>query len=431
MATSRVVRWSLLLLVVAGGVYGWSRIEWVERTLDVGYGEEARRNDFLAAERFLAARGIESETVSGLALLDALPPTDDLLILSAARESLSARRRRALVDWVEAGGHLLVVAHAPYDVEAQASRDPLLDELGVLLLPVEIGAPEEPEGAPDAEVETTTGEVAGSQPRVATPGEEPRRGDPPEGERDPPRTLAELLERATAPDRCRPLGEGVVTLETTDHGPIRVELAGSHRLAVRREQDAASDTVDAAPRPADRVIAFARGEGRVVAVTSIRPFRNARIHCHDHAFFLATLVPPGAKVWMLHDPDVPSLAGLMLASLPLTTGLGLLLVLLACSAASLRFGVAPPPGDPPRRELREHLEASVAFLVRHHAVAPLFERLRADLARRAPEDPRRWAARAHLSHEDAMRGLAPDPPRSQREILRRARVMLRMRRRTP
>lgn len=436
----------LLLVGVAALLY-WG-IEWVEKTLDAGPGPEARSNEFYAAELFLEHHGFETETVTGMSLLDALPPTDDLILLSASRESLSERRRDALAQWVREGGSFIVVAHSLYDDELEASDDRLLDELGIFLL-----APDEEE---EEEDETEETEDAGEDSTIAEDGspegEEPDPGDdalpndatetlPPDetiadtdtgtdtgaadADESQTTTFEEILSQTFGPAACAESEEALTEISTASHGLIHLEMASENELAVYQER-----VDDAYFSSHSQVLAIDVGEGRVIAMTSIAPFRNRRIHCHDHAFFLAHMAEDARKVWLLHDPDVPSLLDLALREMPATTLGACLLLTLFVASASLRFGIAPNEGAASRRELREHLEAGVAFRFRKGGFASLFARLQADLARSSPEkrDRARWSKRAGVDPDEAQRALQALPPRHRRDILKRVQTMLRMRR---
>ncbi|MAG32638.1 MAG: hypothetical protein CL908_17275 [Deltaproteobacteria bacterium] len=411
-----------LVVLIGGLVYGG--IEWVEKEVDRGYSEEASRNDFLAAELFLQKYGIQAETVSGMSLLDALPPTTDLILLSASRESMSERRRTDLAAWVRDGGRLFVVAHALYDPDSESSEDRLLDELGVFLL-----APDEEQpGDEEGESRSLAAEPRGDPGSQEVEGESPEQEDDEQpDDRALPETFGDLMSAFLAPTRCEQAEEGLTEVSTAEVGTIRLELASENGLAVQAER-----LDDAYLSTGAQVLFFDVAAGQVVGVTSIAPFRNRRIHCHDHAYFLHYVADGARKVWLLHDPDVASLAELAMAQMPLTTSGGLILVGLVLAAASLRFGVAPLEDEVGRRELREHLEASASFHFRKGGFAALFYRLRRDLERSAAggsfQDRQRWAARAGLSSEEAQEAFADSVPRSRGEILKRMRVMLRMRR---
>ncbi len=409
---------AIVLCVLAG--LGYSRIEWVERSVDLGPDEVARRNDFLAGETFLRRHGIETETVTGMRLLDALPSVDDVVLLSASRESLSQRRREALVDWVGAGGTLIVVAHALYDDESEASDDALLDALGVYLI-----EPESPQG----EQATQTSSTSASDDEPADPesvesGEDVESDDGEDDAESPvPQTLAELLEEVREPAACVEDPDELERISTTSAGELTLELADVHELAVDE-----SRLEDAYFSERAQMLSLPVYDGEVIALTSVAPFRNARIHCHDHAFFLWYVASGHDKLWLLHDPDVPSLAELAWQELPVTLAGGLGLLVLAVATASLRFGVPLASEEAPRREIREHLEAATRFQYRRGDFETLFARMRVDLARRRPSDLARWAERAGVRPERIESVLEGEAPRSRREIVRQVRTMVRLKR---
>jgi hypothetical protein len=410
----------VFLLVLLG--IGYAGVELVEEEFDAGYGDDAAENDFLAVELFLLEQGIPAETVTGMALLDDLPPTTDALLLSASRESLSDRRRAGLVDWVNRGGALMVVAHSVYDPEAQASDDRLLDELGVFLLGPDDAGEEVDESQEETE-EAEEAEAGSVEPPVelAPPVAEVL----PEylGKKSAPESLADLLGRDSKRAICLTDSDRLTEVVTTDDRAILLELAGEGELA------AYEDLLEAAYLSSTaQVLSLPVGKGEVTVVTSIDPFRNRRIHCHDHAFFLWYVMDGREKVWLLHDPDVQSLVELAVSELPLTTLGGLLLAVLFGSCYSLRFGVVPTDDEAPRRELREYLEASVTFNFRKGGFAALLERLREDLVRDEPRDRAHWAERAGVGRDAAEQAIRGGVPSARREVLTRIRTMLRMRR---
>ena len=86
---------------------------------------EARRNPWLALERFCARMGGELTRSSDVRVLDRLPAGGTLMLGRQRAQLLTAERLRRLLAWVEAGGYLLAVAELP------GVADPLLDSLGV------------------------------------------------------------------------------------------------------------------------------------------------------------------------------------------------------------------------------------------------------------------------------------------------------------
>jgi hypothetical protein len=113
-----------LALVAVGVITFLSAYERVPSREWVGPSGEARRNPYLAAERFAVRMGAPAHQLRSLPELDRLKG-NAVLLLPNRRQALDARRIRALVSWVEGGGHLIAEA------ELNGVPDPLFDHLGV------------------------------------------------------------------------------------------------------------------------------------------------------------------------------------------------------------------------------------------------------------------------------------------------------------
>jgi hypothetical protein len=90
----------------------------------VGPSGEARRNPYLAAERFALRMGLRARHVRTMPELDSLA-ADGVLLMPNRRQAIDPRRMRDLAGWVEGGGHLIAEAELP------GVADPLLDVFGV------------------------------------------------------------------------------------------------------------------------------------------------------------------------------------------------------------------------------------------------------------------------------------------------------------
>ncbi|HSD52521.1 MAG TPA: DUF4350 domain-containing protein [Burkholderiales bacterium] len=125
-----VVAWIVLVAVAAlGVVWFFDTYERVTEKEWVGYSGEARRNQYLAAERLLARMGVPARHVRTIPELKELP-VNGALILPDRREALTPDARERLLEWVEGGGHLIV------EDENHRVPDPLLDAFGVQRRPV-------------------------------------------------------------------------------------------------------------------------------------------------------------------------------------------------------------------------------------------------------------------------------------------------------
>ncbi|MCG6942267.1 MAG: hypothetical protein LJE69_13575 [Thiohalocapsa sp.] len=121
-------------VVLAAGFWLWFDANF-ERQLQAVPGEAsaaARRNPFLAAERFLIRIGIDARGATGVGLLRTPPDTADMLVVDGL-PVLNATRRRALRDWLAAGGRMLVEAAHPRTPDQAARPEVFLDDIGAAL----------------------------------------------------------------------------------------------------------------------------------------------------------------------------------------------------------------------------------------------------------------------------------------------------------
>jgi hypothetical protein len=136
---SRQSIWAIVaLLAVAGGaIWFFDNFERVPDREWTGYQGEARRNSFLAAERLLHRMGLAVRHLKTPIELRELP-ANGTLILPARRNALAPAERGRLLEWVAAGGHLVV------ESEPQRLPDPVLDSLGVRREPVKKSGQQRP-----------------------------------------------------------------------------------------------------------------------------------------------------------------------------------------------------------------------------------------------------------------------------------------------
>ena len=119
----------LACLLTAGGFYAWHKAIPYEEVVERGPSPEAQANPYLAAEHFLRQQGIAVEHANSLERLATLPTKGGSLLLLSERSNMTPRQVDQLLEWTQAGGHLLLVAEAIWDEETQDSGDLLLDRL--------------------------------------------------------------------------------------------------------------------------------------------------------------------------------------------------------------------------------------------------------------------------------------------------------------
>jgi hypothetical protein len=122
---SRWLVWFAVLgLVTIGVIWFLSAYDRVPAREWVGPTGEARRNPYLAAERFAARMGVPARQLRSLPELDTLT-AGNALFMPNRRQALDPRRVREIAAWVDAGGHLIAEA------ELMGVADPLFELLGV------------------------------------------------------------------------------------------------------------------------------------------------------------------------------------------------------------------------------------------------------------------------------------------------------------
>lgn len=294
-------------------IWFFNNFELAEREVVGGYSQEARRNPFLAAERFLARIGREAASVSSSDLWRNLPGSNDVLVIYRYVPPAGAERQQLLRAWIEAGGHLIVGADATLRIGKAADRKipGLLAELGVRVVEREQGL------LPDI-----------------------------------PRQVRLEIEFAE--------------VET----PVGVTMSTQRYLEDTEEQASAGVAMD----EGYGLLQYALGAGLVTVLADNTFLTNRRIGDDDHALALALLVgtEPKGKVWLVHDVVMPSLLDLAWQHAAHALVALLAAIVLWLWKMGARLGPLLPPAQAPRRDISEHLTASATYLWRLDRTQALF-----------------------------------------------------------
>ena len=316
-----------LTLIAATSFAAWFLTHFERRTqqVTIGASAQARRNPFLAAERFLARLGIPVESRAGRDLLRQPPPTTDTLVVNGLGP-LNAQRRAILRAWLQRGGRMLVEATDLWDHDTRP--DDLLGEFGIRLTKIDQATGAGPQR------DQVLGRVAWGGRAPLTVGFHPGWALAVEG------ADTALVVQADGHTRLvqKAVGAGLLTV-TSDNGFLTNERIGRHDHALFFAQLA---------RPA-----------------------------------------PGGKVWLLYASSVPWLGALLWAAAPAAIGAAAVLVLVWSWSLGARLGPLSPAPDRRRRDLIEHLDAAAAFLWRHgrasQLVAATQRQVQSAWLRRRPE----------------------------------------------
>lgn len=367
--------WGLALILMAAlTIWFLENFELRTKEVDAGLAAEARKNRFLAAERFLQRLNIMVESVAGRELLRTLPPNEDMLVVKGLG-ALNAQRREALHAWLEAGGRLLVAPTELWEWEEgdNALRQDFLNDYGVQLHKLEDGE---------------------SQQRVVATVAFEGYPEALELELDGRYQLVDALEEAdggvSVDDRYRLLqydiGDGQLTV-TSDMSPFTNAWIGKR----------------------DHALFLA-----LLAETSA-----------------------GGKVWLLYDNDVPWLGALLWRHAPHALIAAACLILALLWHLGGRLGPLLPSPRTDRRDLLAHLQALADFHWRHgrgsHLTRVTRERVEQAWLRRhpslrgmKPDERAEWIAqRTGLSVAKIQRILYP-PHIEERSLLEQARLLQRL-----
>ncbi|OLF52798.1 DUF4350 domain-containing protein [Pseudomonas chlororaphis] len=295
-----------------------------QETVDHGPSPQARANPYLAAEMFLRQRGLKVHHANGLEVLPNLKSEHHSLLLLGERSNMTPPQVERLLDWARAGGRLLFVAEALWNKEAGRSGDLLLDRLHLRqFLSKDLKAP-----APDA-------------------GQEPYP------------TLTKLyLEDEDAP--------AYVGFDTAFHLEDPDNLAQSWANSAQ----------------ATHMMQLSYGQGSITVLTDAEIWKTPLIAKYDNAWLLWYL-SADSDVTLLFDTDHDSLWSLLLEYFPQALVALAALLGLWLWHVGVRQGPMQAPSPKARRQLREHLQASARFLLRHTGQQGLLHALRQDILRRA------------------------------------------------
>ena len=313
----------LACLLTAGGFYAWHKAIPYEEVVERGPSPEAQANPYLAAEHFLRQQGIAVEHANSLERLATLPSKGGSLLLLSERSNMTPRQVDQLLEWTQAGGHLLLVAEAIWDEETQDSGDLLLDRLQLR--------------------QAFSDDF--DQPPSARKGKKP--------------DLTRLyVDNETAP---------AFFSFDTDY-----TLIDPRHLAQFSANSAKSS----------HLMQLNLGHGRVTVITDSELWKTPAIGLHDNAWLLWYLTQ-GSDVTLLSNTDVENLFSLLLRYFPQAMVALAALILLGLWRAGIRLGPIRAPAPKARRQLQEHLNASADFLLRRSGQNSLLQALQRDILRTA------------------------------------------------
>jgi len=314
---------------------------------------QARANHFLAGQELLEGRDVPVTSVTGVPFnLE----KNDTMFLDTARETVGKTQSRRLLDWIKAGGHLIVTPPGE-DVKT----DHLFEALGVY--------------SGEDHFEERMG--------IEMPGVD--------------RTLMVKFEF---------LDRGPKAVSAYDKNKRDPDLkAYAYRPVVSDEREG---LVESGPVEAPFYSAWPLGQGRVTVLGDARFLYNDQIDQADHMLIfwnLATVNREGdsGMVWLIRQDEIPPLYIWIWNKASHLVLAGLLILMVWMWSASRRLGPIQQEQGLDRRRLMEHIEASAIFYWRSGQgqvlVASVRDAVGRQISRRCPQ----WN---HIEKEELYQNLA-------------------------
>jgi hypothetical protein len=368
--TRRIV-WSVVLvlaLLTLGASWFVSHFERVPVKEWTPASGEARRDDYLALQRFMERMDRPLIRDGNPRRFDALPADGVLLLDRNRRRHMNKQRVDQIMAWVEQGGYLVVVP------EYRHVSDPLLERLDVHWMEPP-KRPGKPPAATDPDSEDSDEEDAG-EADAATSGQAAPEGGKP----------AAKPSAKPAAKTPRPPSQIAVTVPGAARPLTVMHMAGLQAGKRRPDWQAGSEEFG------QQFIGYAIGRGHVTVAAGFDTLlRNHQIGRLDHAELLWTLLETGqprGDVVLMSRLAVPTLWEWLVESAGAASASALILLCLWLWRRLVRFGPLIPEPEPGRRQLSEHLAALGRFVWRaggrEHWLAVAREEFQGRLAARHP-----------------------------------------------
>lgn len=370
----KIVIGVMLSVLLALSYWWFTKLEWQEKEIDLGFSEDARQNHFLAAEIFLRKHGIKAITVKGQSLLDkhawrnlTLGPQDTIVLINGYK-ILDQERYDRLYEWVTNGGTLIISTQNPFIGIHTNENDLLLDDLNI--------EPGRKKHKPDSldPVHNSTDElekaIKDENKRKKAEREKQSKKDP-DNKQEEPKT--QYCGHDLEPTRFTFIGEEKpLAFDFSKTEPFIYYSDGKSR-DLTAEEDSDYDG------RREHLLQFQIGEGAIIVTSDNFIWDNLRITCHDHAFALWRLVNENGRVWFLVNQDAPSLLTILWRSTPYGVIAALLALVLWLWAKSQRFGPVFVVERTGRRNLAEHIYAGAMLLWRQQQHPQLLTVLRSEI----------------------------------------------------
>ena len=312
-----------VLLVGLGATWFFTYFDKEPFTRYHGYSEEARRNPFLAAQKFLAVQNVSFEKRENYQLFEQELGRYDTVIINSSRVGMSAATLEKMKQWVNDGGNLVLLATESFSYEFESSKDVFLDSLGLRYY---------------------DGDYNDYQYNYES--------------EDNDQAIEFEFENAKANTRVHFNNSGYI------------------------EDTSGSASFIAGNQYSDQFIQYEYGEGLVSVATDFSIWNNRRIDKYDHAMFLRQLIGNSEKAWLLYNRIQPSVISMAMSHAPLVVISFVVFLCVMLWSGLWRVGAKRADDSAINREILQHLSAAAEFNYRLDQGAKLVESLMASIHHR-------------------------------------------------
>ncbi len=348
--------------------------EYVEEEIDLGWGKEAQRNPFLAAQLLLHNKNTPVTNLDRYPDIASLP-VEDTLIMTDSKQVYSDRLISPLINWIEQGGHLIVGASS----SSLEGRDPLLSYLDLSIIETEC----------DCEIADFSDIFSQGSNENNTEQEEENEEDKQPNFSEQLKNFNDMVDNGTAEAITKKENDAAIVdpqtpKEQLTHltftgfdAKIKVDFNSNFSLdhPYFHWNEADSDNENEAEvfeglKPIYWVgdnygvhfVQFELGNGLVSILSSSRPFKTEHIGHFDHAYFLSVISNGSTQVNILYGVIMPSLRALITQYAPELLFSFCLWLLGWILYRWQRFGPTFHELTTIRRSLKEHILASAEFI---------------------------------------------------------------------
>lgn len=336
----------LVSLAVGFGMYDFYRThERKEITIHTGLLNEARKNPFYASRLFLKRMGIPSEKKESLQSLGGIgfPDTNNVIIITSSRSTLSTKRTEELLDWVKSGGHLIARSTKDWRYSGKDKKEDKIDEL---LSDKESRDP----------LQRLMGIRTGKRIYLDSNDSMEEEEDEEKGEN----IISSLLESTEKQNN-----EYKIRLKGASK-TLNIQSRRFHALELDSNYRKQSEQIKLANK--NFIIRQRIGNGMVTLVSDLRFIENYQIEKSDHAEILWYLVhglhtdlSQPKQIWLIHSDKMPSLWTLIWKYAWALNASLIILFLFWILKVTRRFGPLIPKQQENRRSLNEHITSSGNF----------------------------------------------------------------------